>query len=82
MSSDPLEVIEPDPGSQFSAERLQHIVGYAVELKLQNGSAVSAVVVAVSESALILNRWDDREHCPVSDPFVIETSEVQTISIY
>jgi hypothetical protein len=75
----PPEVIEPEPGSRLSAERLEQIVGYAVDLRTLDVTTVSGVVIAVSDSVLILEKWDADLHLPAGDLFVIELVAIRVV---
>jgi hypothetical protein len=82
MWNDPPEVIEPDSGEHFSAEVLEHIVGYAVKVTTHAGTAVSGTVIASGESALIFNRWDERHSSGTVDPIVMTIDSLLQVVVF
>jgi hypothetical protein len=69
-------------GEESFVNAVQDIVGYAVDVKKRDGTAVSTVVVAVSSSGLTLDRWDEALQGPACDPFGLDLEEVLELVIH
>jgi hypothetical protein len=82
MNDEP-SVVEMSGDPYRAGIELQRLadLGYVVDLMLQDGTVTSGVLVGVSSTGLILDRWDGEQHCPVGDPIVIDLSEVQRVIV-
>jgi hypothetical protein len=45
--------------------------GMVADIGLTDGSEVAVVLIGVSSSALIVDRWDDQTRGPAGDPFTL-----------
>jgi hypothetical protein len=55
--------------------------GFVSDFELEDGSSGTYVLIGVSSSALIVDKWDSDLHRPASDPCVIELSAVRRIVV-
>lgn len=81
VDDDPL-VIEVDAVPEL-VRALQPLcdLGYICDFTLRDGTEASAVLVGISSTALILDRWDDLRHRPAGDPFVLELAAVRRVVV-
>jgi hypothetical protein len=56
-------------------------VGFVADLILVDGSECSAVLIAMSATALILDRWDQHRRVPAGDPFTLELCTVAEVVV-
>ena len=77
--ADPEEriAVGDDPASALA--QLQAMAGLVTDITLSDDTRVSAVLIGVSSSALILDSWDDVRHRPSGDPFVLNIEEVKCL---
>jgi hypothetical protein len=47
-------------------------VGHIADVSLTDGTVISAAMIAVSNNALILDRWDGPSGAAAGDPFTLE----------
>lgn len=57
-------------------------VGYVADLSLTDGTVISASLIAVSSTALILDHWDKPSGASAGDPFTLELHSVGKVLIY
>jgi hypothetical protein len=55
--------------------------GYVADIGLVDGSEVSAVLIGLSSTSLILDRWDSDHRRPAGDPFVMELSRISVLQV-
>jgi hypothetical protein len=51
------------------------------DITLTDGSQCSGVLIGVSSSASILDRWDDTRRAPAGDPFTLDLAAVAVVVI-
>ena len=56
-------------------------VGLVADITLMDGTECSAVLIAMSSTALILDRWDRSRHAPAGDPFTLELRSVAEVVV-
>ena len=56
-------------------------VGLVANLTLMDGTECSAVLIGVSSTALILDRWDRSRHAPAGDPFTLDLGSVAEVVV-
>jgi hypothetical protein len=56
-------------------------VGLVADVTLINGTECSAVLIAMSATALILDLWDGSRRSPAGDPFTLELSSVAEVVV-
>ncbi len=56
-------------------------VGFVANVTLMDGTEFSAVLIGVSSTALILDRWDRSRHAPAGDPFTLELRSVSEVVV-
>lgn len=81
---DPAEVhIRSDGDNDEFRRRLERswVVGFVADISLVDGTEVSAVLIGISSSALILDRWDGVVRAPAGDPFTLEYAVVAEVSV-
>ena len=55
--------------------------GYVADILLRDGTTTSAVLIGISKTALILDRWDSSRGQPSGDPFTLAIWLVAEIAI-
>jgi hypothetical protein len=48
---------------------------------LNDGTVMSAVLIATSPKTLILDRWDGSKRVPAGDPFTLELAAVAEVTV-
>jgi len=56
-------------------------VGLVADVTLMDGTECSAVLIAMSSTALILDRWDRSRHAPAGDAFTLELRSVAEVVV-
>ena len=56
-------------------------VGLVADITLIDGTECSAVLIAMSSYALILDRWDRSRRGPSGDPFTLELRSVAEVVV-
>jgi hypothetical protein len=56
-------------------------VGLVADITLMDGTECSALLIEMSSTALILDRWDEFLNAPAGDPFTLEFREVTEVVI-
>jgi hypothetical protein len=56
-------------------------VGMVGDVTLSDGSSCSGVLIGISSTALILDRWDSDTRRPAGDPFTPTLSSVAEVSV-
>jgi hypothetical protein len=56
-------------------------LGFVVDFVLDDGSCLSGVLLGVSSSALIVDRWDGHAHRPAGEPAVVDLDELVMIRV-
>jgi hypothetical protein len=75
-----VEVSRNPKGARSELERLCDD-GLVADLILQDGTITSGVLLGISSTSLILDRWDENRHRPAGDPIVIAFSEVTRVVV-
>ena len=75
-------IIEADTTTDLVRE-LQPLcdAGCACDLTLHDGTELAAVLVGVSSTALILDRWDSRHQGPAGDPFTVGLAALRRVVV-
>jgi hypothetical protein len=55
--------------------------GFVADITLVDGTECSAVLIAMSSTALILDRWDRSRRAPAGDPFTLELRSVAEVVV-
>jgi hypothetical protein len=55
--------------------------GTVADITLTNGPPTTGVLLGVSSTTLILDRWDERAHRPAGDPFSLDLDSVAEVVI-
>ena len=55
--------------------------GMVADIDLVDGTSITAVLIGVSSSALILDRWDGKSLRPASNPFTLALDLVSQVVI-
>jgi hypothetical protein len=56
-------------------------VGFVADIALVDGTECSAVLIAISSTALILDRWDRSRRGPAGDPFTLDLRSVAEVVV-
>lgn len=56
-------------------------IGLVADITLTDGTECSAVLIAMSWTALILDRWDRIRQAPAGDPFTLELRSVAEVVV-
>jgi hypothetical protein len=56
-------------------------VGFVADVTLTDGTECSAVLIAMSSTALILDHWDPSRHAPAGCPFTLELRSVAEVVV-
>lgn len=81
-----------DPGSEIDCrqlstkdlvEQIQPLcdAGYVADLTLRDGSVRTVLLIGVSTTALIVDRWDAQLHRPANDPSTVHLAEVARVVV-
>lgn len=55
--------------------------GYVADVALADGVVLSAVLIGISSSALILDRWDSDTRAPTDSPFTVDLAAVTEVVV-
>lgn len=55
--------------------------GYVADLKMKDGKTITAVLIGLSSTSLILDQWDGLRHRPAGDPFVLELQAIAEVMV-
>jgi hypothetical protein len=69
-----------DEEFRFRLERLWD-VAFVADISLNDGTLMSAVLIATSTKTLILDRWDCTTRSPAGDPFTLELAVVTGVTV-
>jgi hypothetical protein len=63
--------------------RLEQVwdIGLVADITLTDGTECSAVLITMSSTALILDRWDRSGHGPAGDPFTLELRSIAEVVV-
>ena len=80
---EPPVVIEADGNLSTLMSALQPLcdLGQVCDFTLRDGTEWSAVLVGVSSTGLIVDRWDGDNRRPAGDPHVLELTAIQRIIV-
>lgn len=83
MESDPVRIESEGDTDDLFRSRLEQAwdVGFVADITLTDGAEYSAVLIAMSSDALILDRWDRTRHAPTGDPFTLELGSVAVVVV-
>jgi hypothetical protein len=56
-------------------------VGFVADVSLIDGSVVPAVLIAISSTALILDRWDIPNRAPAGDPLTLALAVMTEVNV-
>jgi hypothetical protein len=70
-----------DQGGTPIRDLLLEVEGMVVDLALTDGSKLTGVVLGVSPTAVILDRWGEAEGGPAGDPIVCDLAEIVTVDV-
>lgn len=74
--------IKADADGSFRSRLEQALeVGFVADTTLADGTECSAVLIAMSSTALILDRWDRSRRAPTGDPFTLELRSVAEVIV-
>ncbi|HVX20665.1 MAG TPA: hypothetical protein VHB02_04895 [Acidimicrobiales bacterium] len=54
---------------------------YVCDISLRDGTELSVVLVGISSTTLVLDRWDDQGQQPAGDPFTLDLATIQQVVI-
>jgi hypothetical protein len=77
---EPIEVIEAGVEG-FRADQLERYVGYVATIDLNHGPQLCGVIVAVSATSLIIERWDPALRATYGDFSKLDIDSVRRISL-
>ena len=83
MDSDPVRIKSAGSTDVAFRSRLEQAweVGFVADITLVDGTECSAVLIAMSSWALILDRWDRSRRTPAGDPFTLELRSVAEVVV-
>ena len=83
MKSDQIRIKSSGGADLTFQSRLEKAweVGFVGDITLTDGTECSAVLIAMSSTALILDRWDSSRRGPTGDPFTLELSSVAEVVV-
>ena len=55
--------------------------GYVADLKMKNGKTITAVLIGLSSTSLILDQWDGLRHGSAGNPFVLELQAIAEVIV-
>lgn len=83
MESDSVRIKSEGATGDTFRSRLEQAwdVGFVADVTLVDGTEVSAVLIAMSSDALILDRWDRSCGASAEDPFTLELRSVAEVVV-
>lgn len=83
MSDDAPEILVAGTDPRELVHQLQPLcdLGLVCDVTMRDATAVSAVLVGVSSTALIVDRWDSTERRPAGDPYVMPLAAIDRVAV-
>ncbi len=83
VESDPVRIKRVNGTDLTFRSRLGHAwdVGFVADITLTDGTECSVVLVAMSSTALILDRWKQSRHGPAGDPLTLDLGSVAEVVV-
>ncbi|HEY2565756.1 MAG TPA: hypothetical protein VGI44_18755 [Acidimicrobiales bacterium] len=82
MESSEVRIKRRGDDAEFRSELVQNWdPGYVADITLVDGTVVAAVLIGISNSALILDRWDSDSRSPADDPFTLDLMAVAEVVV-
>lgn len=80
---EPHQIRIKSDGAGLFRSRLEQAwdVGFVADITLADGTECSAVLIAMSSTALILDHWDRSRRAPAGDPFTLELRSVAEVVV-
>jgi hypothetical protein len=83
VESDQVRIRSAGAADVWFRSRLERAwdVGLVADVRLKDGTECSAVLIAMSSDALLLDRWDRSRHGPAGDPFTLDLGSVAEVVV-
>lgn len=82
MESFEVRIKRQGDGAEFRSDLMRNWdPGYVADITLVDGTEVAGVLIGISNSALILDRWDSDIRAPAGDPITLDLRLVAEVVV-